>query len=70
MAKGNKKDTWTVTQAHIDHARMGLVMQAKAHGLDLNDKNIKAFIEHEVKVIAAYEAQCNFYSFKFTPENE
>ena len=63
------KDTWKVTSTHIDKARMGLVIQAKAFGVDLNNESNKKFIEHLVKVLAAYEAQTNFYSFKFAPEN-
>ena len=63
------KDSWEVTQAHMDNARVGTMMMAEMFGLDVKDEKIKKFLEHEVKIIAHLQAQCDFYSFHCAPKN-
>ena len=46
-------DTFEVTQNDLDLAAIGVKAQAEAHGLDMEDPRIKAFLEHLVKVDAA-----------------
>ena len=60
--------SYTETQADIDIARTGIMIQAHAHNLNVNDPNIKAFLEHQIKVRAADLAGLRFYSFKCGPQ--
>lgn len=55
-------DGWEVTPTHFHNAFQGVLMQAKAHGLDVNDRNINNFLSMQAEVIAAAIAGQDFYA--------
>lgn len=44
------------TETDIEISMIGLKIQAEAHGLDLSDKKIMAFIEHNALVVGTDKA--------------
>ena len=54
------KSSWEATDNDREIARFGITMQAGVHHLDVNDPNVKAFIEHLVEVSATDAAQMRF----------
>jgi len=54
------KPTTVPTQTELDIARTGVTIQAEAHGLDLTDPKISAFVEHMIVVSAQASANCRF----------
>lgn len=54
------KPTTVATQTDIDIARIGMTIQAEAHGLDMTDPKIIAFLEHMIQTSAQASAMCRF----------
>jgi hypothetical protein len=54
--------SWVTTESELSIARTGITIQAEAHGLDLTDPKIKAFIEHQIKVVASLNAGMRWQS--------
>jgi len=48
--------SFTPCETDFEIARCGIKIQAEAHGLDMTDPKIQAFLEHQVKVIADHLA--------------
>ena len=46
-------DGFKIIDSDVEVATMGIMRQAEAHGLDLTDSKIKAFLEHMIKVRSA-----------------
>lgn len=46
----------TPSQDEQNIALSGITTQAKAHGLDLNDPQVQAFIQHQANIIAQMQA--------------
>lgn len=53
-------DGWVVTDNDKEIARNGIVLQMQAHGINVESKKNKAFIDHQTEVIAAWAAQCRW----------
>ncbi len=51
---------FTATEDQRKVARSGLTIQAEAHGLDLEDPKVQAFIESQVEVQAQMAAEVTF----------
>lgn len=49
-------NSWETEQADLDVAKAGLIIQAEAHGLDIHDEKVIAFLDHQAKVIGAYSS--------------
>lgn len=54
------KPTTVATQSELDIARTGVTIQAEAHGLDLTDPKIIAFLEQMIQTSAQASANCRF----------
>ena len=48
--------SFTTCETDFEIARTGINIQAEAHGLDVTDPKVQAFLEHQVTVIAAHIA--------------
>jgi hypothetical protein len=53
-------DGFVVTKNDRLVAMLGVELQATANGLDINDKNIRSFIDNQIEVIAHWSAQCRW----------
>lgn len=53
-------DTFTATDTDKQVCLDGVLGQAKAHGLDMDDPKVVAFCEHTAAVKAASMAECRF----------
>jgi hypothetical protein len=47
---------WQASEDQLKIAMSGLTIQAEAHGLDLSDENVQAFIKHVAGNIADNDA--------------
>ena len=54
--------TYEPSQDERTIARTGVMIQAEAHGIDVNDPKIKAFLEHTIEVDACNHAAIRFYT--------
>jgi len=53
-------DGWKVNENDRYIAMTGVLNQAKAAGLDLNDLKVQTFIDNQIEVIAHWHAQCRW----------
>jgi hypothetical protein len=53
-------DGWTPSEDEMRISRNGVKLQAEGHGLDINDPNVAAFLEHQAEVIANLHAGMRF----------
>ena len=54
--------SWKVTPEQFHRAFNGVLMQAKAMGVDTNDRAINEFLQHQAEVLASHSAEAHFYS--------
>lgn len=60
--------SYEATQSDRDIARIGIEMQAKQHGLDIDDPKVRSFIEHMIEVDATNHAAIRFYCNALHPK--
>ena len=54
------------TPEDVEIALRGILLQAEAHGLDVNDERVRAFCGHQARVKAAAEAmQRSLFEFAY-----
>ena len=51
------KESWKATETDISMALSGCKTQATAHGLDITDPKVMAFLEHQAKVSGTASAE-------------
>ena len=51
------KESWKATESDISVALTGCKIQATAHGLDITDPKLMAFLEHQAKFIGTASAE-------------
>jgi hypothetical protein len=51
------KASWNASENEITKVHTGLNTQAVAHGLDVNDPKVKAFVDHATIVLATSNAE-------------
>ena len=51
------KESWPINQHHITQAETAMLVQAKHHGLDINDPTTHNFIQHMSLVQASMIAE-------------
>ncbi len=54
--------SWTTTHEDFTRSFNGILMQAKAMGVDTNDKGINEFLQHQAEVLASHRAEARFYT--------
>jgi len=54
--------SFEVSQTDRDIAKQGVETQAKHHGLDLNDPQVRAFVNHMIECSATDMAAIRFYT--------
>lgn len=52
----------TVTDTDRAVAKQAIELQATHHGLNLNDPNVRSFVDHMIEVSAADHASIRFYT--------